>query len=264
MKTSDSSASTSVRALHNGQPGQSSSCCIGVLSAFEEKYLCKEDKDAIIQGGCHGLCGSQLNYAAQLNNTASVKSSPYLRYPHDKPARFVSTIPSNITSKGRRGPTSTQPQLSRRRIAAEYKQPRQALPVAERPVRKVRFDPALPPTPSEISAMKPSQLGHSQTTNNVIESLPAPASGSDTSPAGQSNSLDQAPLTTKLPTTGVKQHSDGKVGRTSLEHGIQEQSTTGRQGSSMIERDKKKHHRGRRVWTRFPGMLGRHERVSEA
>jgi hypothetical protein len=46
---SDKSTSTSVQALHNGQPGQSPGCCIGVLSAFEEKHLCKEDNEAISQ-----------------------------------------------------------------------------------------------------------------------------------------------------------------------------------------------------------------------
>jgi hypothetical protein len=131
------------------------------LTVAASVHLCEEDKEAIIQGGCHGLCSARhsipvnVQYTELVNGTGSAKNSPCIKYPHNKPARFVSTIPSSITSNGRREPTSTQPRFSCRRIAAEYKRPRQALPVAERPVRKVRYDPALPPTPSEIADMKP-------------------------------------------------------------------------------------------------------------
>lgn len=124
------------------QPGQQHKCCLGVLSAFEAKFLNDEDKQAIIEGGCHGLCAAQATF---INNkfsndeetdAGSLKSSPPARCPSDRPARFVSSMPSDIMPNGRRGEGSTLPRFSRRRVAAEYKRPRSFLALAEHPSRK--------------------------------------------------------------------------------------------------------------------------------
>jgi hypothetical protein len=268
------SASTSVRALHNGQSGRSHNCYIGVLSAFGEEHLCKEDKEAIIQGGCHGLCSTRhsipvnVQYTELVNGTGSAKISPCIKNPHDKSARFVSTMPSNITSNGRRGPTSTQPRFSRRRIAAEYKQPRQALPVAERPVRKVRFDPALPPTPSEIADMKPSQPIHSQQTGNFTQLRTTPTLAPQTSPMQQGSSINLAPLyidnKSRSFTFEAKQESDKNTEETALKHGTQQQGAPKPEKDSLNEKGKKNRVRRGKAWNRFPGIFGGRERVSEA
>ncbi|KAG9665297.1 hypothetical protein KCU64_g14, partial [Aureobasidium melanogenum] len=124
------------------QSGQQHKCCLGVLSAFEAKFLNDEDKQAIIEGGCHGLCAAQATF---INNkfsndeetdAGSPKSSPPARCPSDRPARFVSSMPSDIMPNGRRGEGSTMPRFSRRRVAAEYKRPRSSLALAEHPSRK--------------------------------------------------------------------------------------------------------------------------------
>ncbi|KAH0389980.1 hypothetical protein KCU89_g16095, partial [Aureobasidium melanogenum] len=54
----------------------------------------------------------------------------------DRPARFISPMPSDIMPNGRRGEGSTRPRFSRRRVAAEYKRPRSALALVEHPSRK--------------------------------------------------------------------------------------------------------------------------------
>lgn len=76
------------------------SCCIGVLSQFEEKFLDEADKRAILEGGCHGLCGIQVSASAishvveEGHETDSQKSSPCVKGPYDKRARFISAMPS--------------------------------------------------------------------------------------------------------------------------------------------------------------------------
>jgi hypothetical protein len=139
----------------NSQLNESCSCCIGVLSAFEERHLGEEDKQAILHGGCHGLCGPQLSTMAngpgadEVDETGSRSSSPCIKGPYQKRARFIPPMPSSMVAPVRCGTTPAQPRFPRGRVAAQYKQPRQPLPLAERPVRRVRFDSAPLPTQSE-------------------------------------------------------------------------------------------------------------------
>ncbi|KAH0365972.1 hypothetical protein KCU65_g5700, partial [Aureobasidium melanogenum] len=121
------SAGASAQAIKGRQSAEQRRCCIGVLSAFEEEFLSDEDKQAILEGGCHGLCTVQPLYR---------KSSPPARGPSDRPARFISPMPSDIMSNGRRGEYSTLPRFSRRRVAAEYKRPRSPIGLVEHPSRK--------------------------------------------------------------------------------------------------------------------------------
>lgn len=116
---------------------------IGVLSSFEETHLSHEDKQAVIEGGCHGLCGSSVtthvnsdNHGNHGEDNESHKSSPCVRGPFEKPARFISTMSSTTMPDGRRGPTSSLPRFSRRRCAGEYRQPRQPLSLVQRWSRK--------------------------------------------------------------------------------------------------------------------------------
>lgn len=137
------SAGASPGTVRAGQSDEQHRCCIGVLSAFEAKFLNEEDKQAILEGGCHGLCSVQVT--SMNNNSASkgpsrassLKPSPPVRGPSDPPARFISPMPSDIMPNGRRGEGSTLPRFSRRRVAAEYKRPRPALALVEHPSRKV-------------------------------------------------------------------------------------------------------------------------------
>ncbi|KAG9739663.1 hypothetical protein KCU73_g9417, partial [Aureobasidium melanogenum] len=136
------SAGASPGTVRAGQSAEQHKCCIGVLSAFEAKFLNDEDKQAILEGGCHGLCSVQVT--SMNNNSAnkgpsrasSLKPSPPARGPSDRPARFISPMPSDIMPNGRRGEGSTLPRFSRRRVAAEYKRPRSALALVEHPSRK--------------------------------------------------------------------------------------------------------------------------------
>jgi hypothetical protein len=131
--------------LANSQLNESGSCCIGVLSAFEERYMGEEDKEAILQGGCHGLCDSQLSTIAngpgdhEADKTDSGKSSPCLKSPHEKRARFISSMPSAVIADSRRGTYSTQPRFPHRRVAAQYKQPRQPLPLVKHDSKRQNF-----------------------------------------------------------------------------------------------------------------------------
>jgi hypothetical protein len=141
-----SPARTQQSVIHDKPVGKHHSCCVGVLSQFEERFLSEADKHAILEGGCHGLCGLQIT--ASVDNrvidkgheTASQKSSPCVKGPFDKRARFVSPMPSDIMPNGRRGPDSSQPRFSRRRCAAQYQQPRQPLALAEHPSCRAAHD----------------------------------------------------------------------------------------------------------------------------
>jgi hypothetical protein len=151
------------------------SCCVGVLSAFEESHLGEEDKKAILEGGCHGLCGSQLSTIAnvpgddKVNDSDNDSSSPYLKSPHEKRARFISSMPSAVIADSRRGTYSTQPRFPHRRVAAQYKQQRQPLPLAERPVRRVRFASA--PLPTQAGSRKVNE--HSTVLPPCLKTAPA-------------------------------------------------------------------------------------------
>ncbi|KAG9516514.1 hypothetical protein KCV07_g6766, partial [Aureobasidium melanogenum] len=133
---------TSAGLIRADQPGQQHECCIGVLSAFEAKFLSDEDKQAILEGGCHGLCSIQVSSVNENScnegpwRASSFKPSPPARGPSDRPARFISPMPSDIMPNARRGEGSTLPRLSRRRVAAEYKRPRSALALVEYPSHK--------------------------------------------------------------------------------------------------------------------------------
>ncbi|KAK5999412.1 hypothetical protein QM012_005537 [Aureobasidium pullulans] len=97
-------------------------CWIGVLSAFEAEFLSREDKQAILEGA---------------STTESPRSSPPARGPSDRPAWFISPMPSDIMPNGRRGEQSTIPRFSDRRVAAEYKKPRSSLPLVEHPSHRI-------------------------------------------------------------------------------------------------------------------------------
>lgn len=148
-------------------------CCIGVLSAFEEEHLCYEDKQAILEGGCHGLCGLQLTTNVNTEghdkldeDSESCKSSPCVKGPFEKAARFISAMPSAVMPDGRRGPTSTQPRFSRRRCAARYQQPRQPLPLVQHPPRNTMSRPGSPLLRS--SARNTSTMLNSHSTKSMV------------------------------------------------------------------------------------------------
>lgn len=128
--------------LEVDEPEQQHKCCIAVLSAFEEAFLSDEDKQAILEGGCHGLCAAHTALKDEKSpddetlRASNPKPSPPARGPSDRPARFISSMPSEIMSNGHRGEKSTLPRFSRRRVAAEYKKPRLSLPLVEHPSRK--------------------------------------------------------------------------------------------------------------------------------
>ncbi|KAH0107442.1 hypothetical protein KCU96_g70, partial [Aureobasidium melanogenum] len=134
-------ANASPKPARADQTGQHHRCCIGVLSAFEANLLNDEDKQAILEGGCHGLCSVQVTSTNDNSSNegpsraSSLKSSPPARGPSDRPARFISPIPSDIIPNGRRGEGYTLPRFSRRRVAAEYKRPRPSLALVEHPSR---------------------------------------------------------------------------------------------------------------------------------
>lgn len=125
-------------------------CCIGVLSSLEEKYLNDEDKKAILEGGCHGLCTAQATFSGKrspgrkASRSNSAKSSQPARGLYGRPARYLSPMPSDIMPNGCRGEKSTLPRFSRRRVAAEYKRTRSHLGLVEHPSRPPDRCSALP------------------------------------------------------------------------------------------------------------------------
>ncbi|KAG9959663.1 hypothetical protein KCU61_g7217, partial [Aureobasidium melanogenum] len=136
-------ANASPKPVRADQPDQHHRCCIGVLSVFEAEFLSEEDKQAILDGGCHGLCTIQTTFLSnrsaaneEASNAGSLKSSLLARGPCDRPARFISPMPPKIMPNGRRGEKSTLPRFSRRRVAAEYKRPRSPLALVEHPSRR--------------------------------------------------------------------------------------------------------------------------------
>ncbi|KAH0339538.1 hypothetical protein KCU81_g7196, partial [Aureobasidium melanogenum] len=135
-------ADASAQAIGPDRCAKQHECSIGVLSAFEEKFLSYEDKQAILEGGCHGLCVLQTTFlddnssANKPSRVSSIKLSPPARGPSDRPARFISPMPSNTMPNGHRGESSTLPRFSHRRVAAEYKRPRSPLALVEHPSRK--------------------------------------------------------------------------------------------------------------------------------
>lgn len=144
---------------------------VGVLSAFENQHLSPEDKQAIIEGGCHVLCGIQITTDINSEDddkveedNESLKSSPCVKGPYDKPARFISAMPSTIMPDDRQGPSSTMPRFSRRRCAAEYKQSREPLPLVHCPPRRIATHPS-----SSMSQQKASTMlnSHSMDSNTI-------------------------------------------------------------------------------------------------
>jgi hypothetical protein len=137
----------SVQTFGDGHQAMPHACCVGILSSFEERFHSKEKKDAIIEGGWHGLCGLQVTASVDIHvvdeghETVSQVSTPEVKGPYDKRARFISPMPSIIMPNGRRGTSSTQPHFSRRRCAVEYKQPRKPLDLAEHPSRRAAPHP---------------------------------------------------------------------------------------------------------------------------
>ncbi|KAG9693609.1 hypothetical protein KCU95_g6409, partial [Aureobasidium melanogenum] len=135
-------ADASAQAIGPDRCAKQHECSIGVLSAFEEKFLSYEDKQAILEGGCHGLCVLQTTFVDDNSSTnrpsrvRSIKLSPPAGAPSDRSARFISSMPSDIMPNGRRGENSTPPRFSHRRVAAEYKRPRSPLACVEHPSRK--------------------------------------------------------------------------------------------------------------------------------
>ncbi|KAH0346201.1 hypothetical protein KCU83_g7509, partial [Aureobasidium melanogenum] len=134
-------ANASPKPARADKPGQHHRCCIGVLSVFEAGFLSEEDKQAILEGGCHGLCTATIlsNKSAateEASNAGSLKSSPLARDPCDRPARFISPMPTRFMPNNRRGEKSTLPRFSRRRVAAEYKRLRSPLALVEHPSRR--------------------------------------------------------------------------------------------------------------------------------
>lgn len=135
-------ADASAQAIGPDRCAKQHECSIGVLSAFEEKFLSDEDKQAILEGGCHGLCVLRPTFLDDNSSTnkpsrvSSIKLSPPARGPSDRPARFISSMPSDIMPNGRRGESSTLPRFSHRRVAAEYKRPRSPLTLVEHPSHK--------------------------------------------------------------------------------------------------------------------------------
>ena len=132
-----------VHSNHTNELRKSHACCIGVLSAFEEAHLGQEEKKAIIEGGCHGLCSLKITtkvrsetYEQLDEDKESPKSLSCVKGPCEKPARFTSAMPSAIMPNGRRGSISTAARFPRRRRAAQYQQPRQPLPLVQRPPHK--------------------------------------------------------------------------------------------------------------------------------
>ncbi|KEQ91552.1 hypothetical protein AUEXF2481DRAFT_92020 [Aureobasidium subglaciale EXF-2481] len=152
-----------------------SELCVGVLSAFEEKYLCKESKMAILLGACHGLTAehpcnhtnTNLNYQKPESGGRPHRE---IEIPHDRPARFTSSLPTSLGPEGQLGQAHENPRFSQRRVAAQYKPSRPALPLAELPIRERRSgglplnDPARrkvqshPMTGDEIEAIKAAHL----------------------------------------------------------------------------------------------------------
>ncbi|KAI5250754.1 hypothetical protein E4T42_04717 [Aureobasidium subglaciale] len=152
-----------------------SELCVGVLSAFEEKYLCKEGKMAILLGGCHGLTAehpcnhtnTNLNYQKPESGGRPHRE---IEIPYDRPARFTSSLPTSLGPEGQLGQAHENPRFSQRRVAAQYKPSRPALPLAELPIRERRSgglplnDPARrkvqshPMTGDEIEAIKAAHL----------------------------------------------------------------------------------------------------------
>lgn len=146
------------------------SCCIEILSPFEEDFLSEADKHAILEGGCHGLCGFQVSTSVDdygVNegcDTDSEKSSPCPKGPYDKRARFVSPMPSFVMPNGRRGPDSSQPRFSRCHCATQYTQPRKPIKLAEHPSRRAAFHSTAPTAesrpPKHVSTFPYARTSH--------------------------------------------------------------------------------------------------------
>ncbi|KAI5242493.1 hypothetical protein E4T43_04756 [Aureobasidium subglaciale] len=126
-----------------------SEVCDGVLSAFEEKYLSKEDKMAILLGGCHGLTAEHCCTHTNTNMTYQKPESGGRRHceiggTYDRPARFISSIPTPLGPDNQLGQAHHHPPFSHRRVAAQYKSSRPALPLTELPDHKQRRRSGLP------------------------------------------------------------------------------------------------------------------------
>lgn len=154
------------------QSVQQHKCCVGVLSAFETEHLSDEDKQTILQGGCHGSCAAQATFINQKSREDEAArespSKPSLpaRGPSDRPARFISAMPSDIMPNGRRGESSSLPRFSPRRVAAEYKKPRAPLALTEPPSRRSDNRSGLPLV-DHNSHEHTSQSSHCHAASNV-------------------------------------------------------------------------------------------------
>jgi hypothetical protein len=222
------------------------SCCIGVLSAFEESQLGEEDKQAILQGGCHGLCGSQLSTIAiepgddKVNDSDGCKSPPDIRGPHQKRARFVSSMPSSIIAPVRCGTTPIQLPFPHRRVAAQYKQPRQPLPLAERPIRRVRF--AAAPTPAQPEPRKINE--HSA----ILPSCLKTTSAGQTVTSGLTRY--NGPTTVQAKHDPKRQNFKGVINEYVLGQGASNRKT-----DESNSHDKNKSSRGRKLWGRVSALF---------
>jgi hypothetical protein len=227
-------ANSPVHASANGQLDEARSCCIGVLSAFEERHLGEEDKEAILHGGCHGLCDSQLSTMANRpgDETGSRNSSPCVRSPNEKRARFGSPMPSSMIAPIRSGTSPTQPRFPHRRVAAQYKQPCQPLPLDERPVRRVRFASA--PTPAQPEIRKINE--HFTALSSCLKVTP----GQTTMPGSASSKYNTINSPTRI--------------QAKQDHKRQKDASEQKTGASNGH-DKDSCSRGRKLWGRISALF---------